>query len=233
MRTLRPVGVWWVRSAQPDVVTVHGFAGYEHPDGAVVDVRELPPGRGATGTRVARVAMRADNRQLLSVEVLGEPAGAAPALVFAERIDREASPVTADLVAFLHDDAVARAEDPALAAVAPGTVLTARDLHRLGLTANDQVAAVRWYPETGQAREVYVDPAYRRRRIATTLFFGAEACAVARGWPRLWGDGVRTAMGEAMLRVFPWGLRRVAPLTHVAPPMTPPDEEAGRLLGRD
>lgn len=220
------VAVWWLRRADAEVVTAFGYASGERADGTVVD--RMPPGWSGTEGRVVRARMRADNQQMLTVE-LGEQVAAEPGLVLVERLDRDATPLSVDLVAFLHDDVASRAQAAGLAVVPPGTFLTARDVQRLGLTAADQVGAVRWEPASGQAREVYVDPAHRRRHIATALFFTAEAVAVARGWPTLWADGVRTALGQAAYRVWRWGVRRAAPLTAVAPPMTPRGEEAGRL----
>lgn len=225
--------VWWLRTDTPDVVTLHGVASSERSDGAVVAVSSLAPGAVPRGPRLVRARMRADSRQVLSVEVLGEVADVAPPLVLHEVVRRDLEPVEVHLVAFLHDAAAGAGSGaagvPGSAVVPPGTVLTANDLRALGLTARDQVAAVRWIPATGQVLEVYVDPGYRRRRIATSVLLAAEACAVARGWPALWGGGLRTELGEALLRGLRWGVRRARELERIAPPMTPPGEEAGRL----
>lgn len=209
-----------------DVVTLHAHATSEHPDGTVVERRALPLG-SAPGSRVLRLRMRSDNRQVLSVQVYEKRVAEAPGLVYVERIDRTSIPVIAELVAFLHADAAAGTAGAGLPEVPAGTFLTLRDAHRAGLGSSAQVGAVRWNPATGQALEIYVAPAHRRRRIATTLFFAAEACAVARDWPRLWAGGVRTALGEAVYRRWRWGVRRAHPLTSLAPPMTPSDEGAG------
>lgn len=228
MATRRTVGVWWVRAVTPDVVTANGFAGDAYPDGAVVAA--LPPGRGARGSRVARARMRVDTRQLTELLAYGGQVADAPPVVYAEHLDRAGDPVSIDLIAFLHDDAAAGARAAGLHEPPPGAVLTVRDTQRLGLLADRQVGAVRWVPGTGQVREIYVDPAYRRRRVATTLLFAAEAACAARGWPSLWADGVRTALGEALQRTWRWGTGRAAGLSHVAPPMTPAGEGHGRLI---
>lgn len=224
------VGVWWLRVATPDGVTAHGFAGDAYPDGTVVPA--LPPGRGAPGVRLARARTLAATQQLTEVVVGEGVAPKAPLLVLAEVVDREASPVSVALLAFLHDDAVAGARAAQVPPPRPGAVLTGRDLRRIGLAGDRQVGAVRWLPATGRVAELYVDPAYRRRRIATTLLLSAEATAIARGWPSLRVDGVRTELGEALRRGLRWGAQRWAPWVRVAPPMTPAGEEAGRLVVR-
>lgn len=227
------VPVWWLRSerdatdpaAGGRTVVVHAVATDERPDRSVVDVRDLPPGRAASAGRLARLEMRADTLQLLRVEPLGEAAQGAPRLVLLERVLRDA-PVRAELMAFRHDDVARRAEALGVE-VRAGTVLTAADAARLGLVSADQVGAVGWRAGTGEVLEIYVDPAHRRRRVATLLLVAAEGTAAARGWPRLWGGGVRTALGETMLARLRWGVGRLAPLTAVAPPMTP--GEAGAV----
>lgn len=227
------VPLWWLRTATVDLVTLHAIASSEHPDGTVVEVASLRPGYAPPGERVVRARVRPASRQVLDVEVRGAPAGdRAPAVVWHEQVRRDLTPVEVHLLAFLHDDVVRLAEERSLRAVAPGTVLTGADVARLGLTATDQVAAVRWNPATGQVWELYVDPGFRRRRVATSLLFAAEACAIARGWPGLWGGGERTALGESLLRGLRWGVRRARPLTSLVRPMTPVGEERGRLAVR-
>lgn len=235
MTGTRPgVPLWWLRTATVDLVTLHAVASSEHPDGTVVDVASLPPGHAPQGERVVRARVRPATRQVLEVEIRGTPTGErAPAVVWHEQVRRDLRPVEVQLLAFLHDGVARLAQERSLAVVAPGTVLTGADVVRLGLTALDQVAAVRWNPATGQVLELYVDPAFRRRRVATCLLGAAEACAVARGWPVLWAGGTRTGLGESLARgLARWGVRRARPLTTLAPPMTPPGEEDGRLVVR-
>ncbi|WP_309135201.1 GNAT family N-acetyltransferase [Cellulomonas sp.] len=226
------VPVWWLRSVRAaaagtgegDVVVVHAVAGDERPDRAVVDVADLPPGLATAGRRVGRVTVRAGSLQLLTAELLVE---GAPPLVVVERVLRDARPPLAELVAFPYDLVAGRAAAVG-ARTSPGAVLTARDVARIGLASRDQVGALRWSVGTGQVLEVYVAPAHRRRRVATSLLLAAEGAAAARGWPRLWTGGVRTALGEAVAQRLRWGAAaRVAPLTELAPPMTPPGDGVG------
>lgn len=227
------VPLWWLRTATVELVTLHAVASSEHPDGTVVDVVSLPPGYVPPGQRIVCARVRPAARQILEVEVRGEPAGdATPAVVWHEQLRRDLRPVEVHLLAFLHDDVVRLAEERSLPGVAPGTVLTAADVARLGLAARDELAAVRWNPATGQVLELHVDPDFRRRRVATRLLFAAEACAVARGWPCLWVGGERTALGESLLRGLRWGVRRARPLTTLARPTTPVGEEPGRRVAR-
>jgi GNAT superfamily N-acetyltransferase len=79
---------------------------------------------------------------------------------------------------------------------------------------------VRWYPATGEVDQIYVQPAWRRRSIATGLIVAAGALSAARDWPRPWGDGQRTQLGEELRNAADWK-HRAAELTHIAPPMTP------------
>lgn len=225
--------LWWLRSEDDDGVTLHAVGSEERRDGAVVDVVSLPPGVVPRGPRVVRARMHRGTRQVLTVEVVAAAGPVAPPVVLHEVVRRDLRPVEVHLIAFLHDDVVRLSGERGLAVVPPGTVLTAADLRRLGLTDRDQLAAVRWNPATGQVLEVYVDPGYRRQRVGTGLLVAAEACAVARGWPTLWAGGLRTALGESLIRGLAWGTaRRARPLTATAPPMTPPDEEHGRLAAR-
>ncbi|UZN02505.1 GNAT family N-acetyltransferase [Cellulomonas sp. S1-8] len=233
------VPVWWARSVLPagapgaggadagvDLVVVHAIATDEQPDRAVVDVTDLPPGRALTEGRLARVAMRADTLQLVRTEPLGEAVASAPPLVLVERVQRDADPVEAELVAFAHADVAQRAVALG-SAVAPGAVVTQADAARLGLSTVAQVGAVRWRAATGELREIYVAPAQRRQGVATVLLLTAEGAAAARGWPRLWAGGVRTALGEAAARRLRFGVGRVAALTRLAPPMTPAADRVG------
>ena len=95
-----------------------------------------------------------------------------------------------------------------------------------GVVSADQLAAVRWYPATGEVDQIYVQPAWRRRRIGSVLVAAAAALSYARGWPRLWSDGERTELGERFRNASPWR-GRTADLTHLAPPMTPGEAAPG------
>ena len=222
----RDLRAWWTREPLADGTwQVAAFGDDRHPDRTVLDLADLAAQDRPDGIPSVRVTYAPATLQLLTA-VLDGPALAAgaPALVLVERVDRDAQPVTTELVAFAHEEVAARGSRLGTA-VAPGTVLTARDAQRLGLTSADQVAAVRWVPSTGQTLELYVAPAWRRRRIATALLCLAEGVTVARGWPRLHAGGLRTALGERLVAGWRWGVGRIAALTATAPPMTPPDED--------
>lgn len=121
--------------------------------------------------------------------------------------------------------------------VAPGMSLLAFEGHEVApdsvrrgtvpgeppVTSADQLAAVRWYPDSGKVDQIYVAPSARRRGVATALVSVAAVLSGARGEPRLWGDGQRTDLGEAWVGAHDWG-SLAAPRTHVAPPMTPGDQ---------
>ena len=102
----------------------------------------------------------------------------------------------------------------------PGTLLDEVAAAELSAISDDQLGAVRWYPGSGEVDQVYVQPAWRRRNIATVLIVAAKTLTAAREWPRLWGDGQRTAQGERLRNASSWRVR-TAELTHLAPPMTP------------
>jgi GNAT superfamily N-acetyltransferase len=82
---------------------------------------------------------------------------------------------------------------------------------------------VRWYQGTGEVDQVYVAPTQRRQGIGSAIIMAAGTLAVARDWPRLWGDGQRTALGDRWRSTSDWA-HRTAPLNHLAPPMTPLDQ---------
>jgi GNAT superfamily N-acetyltransferase len=103
--------------------------------------------------------------------------------------------------------------------VQPGTLLDAAGL-RGRVTSTDQLGAIRWFPATGEVDQVYVDPAWRRRSVGNALINAASALTYAREWPRMWGDGQRTEIGEHFRNASPWRAR-TAELTDLAPPMTP------------
>jgi len=128
---------------------------------------------------------------------------------FAEIQETSGRPPATNLVAF------AGPERPA------GDLLDEAALAGTGVRSADQVGAVRWYPATGEVDQIYVQPAWRRRRVGSALIAVAAALSYARGWPRLWADGQRTDLGERFRNASPWR-GRTADLTHVAPPMTPP-----------
>lgn len=103
---------------------------------------------------------------------------------------------------------------------APGELIDG-DVRTTGSAGEaEQLGAIRWWPETGEVDQVYVQPAWRRRHLASLLVNALAGLTAARDRPRLWGDGQRTEMGEALRNARSWR-ERTAPLEHVAPPMTP------------
>ncbi|GAB2474768.1 hypothetical protein [Jatrophihabitans fulvus] len=138
-------------------------------------------------------------------------APAAPPVWFAELRESAARPPAVNLLAFTG------------AGTPTGAVLDRAALREVPVTSEDQLGAIRWYPGTGEVDQVYVQPAWRRRSVATVLTLGASTLSMARRWPRLWGDGQRTTLGEALRAGSVWR-DRTADLTHVAPPMTPGDQ---------
>lgn len=149
---------------------------------------------------------------MLSLLIMPLVARRSPPLWFAEVRESTARPPAVHLIAF--------ASGGLAGGPAPGSLLDESAVTNVNVTSDDQVGALRWYPATGEVDQVYVQPAWRRRGISGALIIGAGALSVARGWPRLWGDGQRTVQGEQLRNASPWR-HRAADLTHTAPPMTP------------
>ncbi|MGI8678125.1 MAG: GNAT family N-acetyltransferase [Jatrophihabitans sp.] len=101
-----------------------------------------------------------------------------------------------------------------------GAVLDDAALRVADIAYHDQLAAIRWYPATGEVHQIYVQPAWRRRGVGNALIYATAVLSAARRWARLWGSGVRTEIGEEFRNASTWGYRAAA-LTEVAPPMTP------------
>jgi GNAT superfamily N-acetyltransferase len=106
------------------------------------------------------------------------------------------------------------------AGVRAGRILDSTAVADVGVVSANQLAAIRWYPATGEIDQIYVAPEARRRGIATVLVHATAMIAVSRGWKRLWSDGQRTVLGEELRNSRDWR-DRAAELTHIAPPMTP------------
>lgn len=146
-------------------------------------------------------------RGLLRVEIgkylLPDP----PPLWFVWVDEPRANPAGTNLVAFPGD----RFE--------PGTIIDKYVYATSGVPNGEQAGAVRWYPGGGLVHQVYVAPAWRRRNVASTLLYTADAFHQANGWEgKLHGDGRRTALGQMLLA----GLlhpNRAKQLTEEMPPM--------------
>ena len=132
-------------------------------------------------------------------------------LWYVEVPEPQADPPATTLVAFHGHD------------VAGGTVVPVGERRPARVTSTDQVAALRWIPATGQAHEVYVNPQWRRRGIATGIGVTVATVQMARGGPRVWGSGARTAMGEKWRQGTDWA-HLAAELDYLEAPMTPFDQ---------
>jgi GNAT superfamily N-acetyltransferase len=148
-----------------------------------------------------------DTARVCELDVTQRGAPNAPPLWFGEHRESTAQPPAVSLMAFTEHG------------VAAGRLLESVDLPQY-VRSEDQVGAVRWYPATGEVDQIYVQPQYRRRSIASALIAAAATLALARDWPRLWSDGQRTELGEQFRNGSPWR-HRTADLSHLAPPMTP------------
>jgi GNAT superfamily N-acetyltransferase len=147
--------------------------------------------------------------QVAGLRVTERVAPDAPPLWFLEVRESAAQPPAVNLLAF------------SAPVVPPGALLDLAAFSNVEVDGSAQLGAVRWYPATGEVDQIYVDPAMRRRSIASALISAAATLAIAREWPRLWSDGQRTELGEQFRNGSAWAFR-AAELTHVAPPMTPP-----------
>ena len=170
-----------------------------HPDGAQV----LAPNPDA----VVLWRSKESPAGLIRIELADFATPKAPAVWFVSVPEARATPPATNLVAFASD------------LKPPGTVVTKYQFATLGVSNNDQVAAVRWYPSTGLVHQVYVSADWRRHQLATHVLYAAEAFHQANGWPgHLHGDGRRTELGERLVA----GLRhpgRFKPLDKTMPAM--------------
>ena len=149
--------------------------------------------------------------EVTSLEVSAAVAPKAPPVWFAE-VPEAGPPRAINLVAFTGFD------------VPSGSVLDRAALAEVpGLSGDQQVGAIRWYPDTGEMDQVYVNPDWRRRTIAMVLVGACATYNLAIGKPMGWGDGQRTAMGDRWVASSGWG-HRAAELINLAPPMTPFDQ---------
>jgi GNAT superfamily N-acetyltransferase len=211
---------WWARQpvhVRPEVSARQALVGVlsdEFPAGTVVD---LPGERRPSRWQIAVEADVADGRvHLVEVALPG-----VPLLWYVEVAEPHAAPAATTLVAFSD------------ARYGEGRVLTRREAQAAEISAGHQVAALRWWPATGLAHQIYVQPAYRRRGVAGKLAQAAFGVQVARGLPQLHGDGRRTDLGEQWREGLPdYASWRLAPRSEHLPPMTPgeaPMREEERL----
>ena len=211
--------IWYMRirhaDADPPEESLVGVGSDEYADGSIVELADHGPWP-LRPNRLVRVRYLLGTKRIRSLSVIATWASGAPPLRYVEAADGGGDRPAHTLVAFpAEPDTAGRLDDAA-------------DFAELGLTSSDQVAAIRWYPNTGLIHQIYVAPAHRRNRIGTALIMAAAGLRVCRGWPALHADGRRTPEGEAFALAGPtqWQ-HRVEQLTETMPPMTPGAPRAG------
>ncbi len=182
-------GLWNVRAYGDDT----------QPDGTVLE-GDFPEGEFSWATGDAA-------KGLVRVDIGPRLLPAAPPLWFVHVDEPQSEPPATHLVAFGTETFPA------------GTIIDRYTFATAGVPNGDQAGAVRWYPRDGLVHQVFVAPQWRRRFVASTLLYTADAFHQANGWPgKLHGDGRRTALGQLLLA----GLRhpnRAKQLTEEMPPM--------------
>jgi GNAT superfamily N-acetyltransferase len=204
-------GWWWCRIRGTDgtptrLVEVESS---RYPDGTHVDLNADSAAIQIGDDAICTALLDSDGT-VLSLEVAHRFAPKAPPVWFGELRESNAHPPAVVLLAFTGGGQ------------RPGRLFDETALTNVAVTVDDQLGALRWYPATGETDQLYVDPQWRRRNVASALLAAGELLSVARGWPRFWADGQRTALGEQARNARSWQLR-TADLTHLHPPMTPGD----------
>lgn len=212
-RNALTAGSWWrcrVRGRDGRIVKVVTVGSHAYPDGTVVTLDE-PMAVAQIGDNAAIAAVFGDDGRVSHFEHQSHLVPDAPPLWWVEVPETTERPPATNLMAFTGHG---RAE---------GSLVHHADFPDLGVPNEAQVGAVRWIPTTGRVDQLYVQPQWRRRGISSALVGAAGILATARDWPRLWGDGQRTALGEAMKQGVSWS-GGMAELTHLHPPMTPGEQ---------
>lgn len=213
--------MWCTRSpwpdGDPDAVTVTGYASDRYPPGVVLDAVVPDAPELVPADRLLTVRYLPDRARVAEVVVSSTAAPGAPALWYVEQPEPDAVPPSMNLVAF---DAPHFAD---------GKVVDRHTFDVLGLSPREQVAAIRWQPDSGRICQIYIAPRRRRQRIATKLVYVAAGYRAAWGWAPLHSDGAHTELGHAWLAAAPAPWRHSIPArTQAAPPMTPPAEAEHR-----
>lgn len=208
-------GSWWlcyVRGSGDIPDRLIAVESSRYPDGSLL---QFTPELAAVqvGEDAVCEAVYSDSGEVAFLHVAARVAPLAPPVWFAELRESAAQPPTVSLLAFTGHG------QP------DGVLIGAGDASNVDVASGDQLGALRWYPATGEVDQIYVQPAWRRRGIATVLLTAGATLSVARDWPRFWSDGQRTAMGEQLRNARSWR-ERAADLTHLAPPMTPGESTA-------
>ncbi|MCU1667199.1 MAG: hypothetical protein JWP40_126 [Blastococcus sp.] len=204
-----PADGWWARvveeghSGGSPRHTLLWVLSTEFPVNTVVT---LPGNRRPTAWRVA-VTLAGRTGPVSSIDVALPDV---PLLWYVEVPEPAATPSAATLIAF---------SDPRYP---EGTVLSPAEARAGGVAGAHQVAAFRWWTESGLVHQIYVSPEHRRLGIAGKVALAAFGIQAARGRPPLHGDGRRTDDGEAWVRALPpHGASRAAPRSERLPSMTP------------
>lgn len=158
----------------------------------------------------AVVSMKFDTT--CTIEVAPTAAPKLPPVWFAELPEPDGTPPAVNLLAFVGHD------------IEPGTLLDRDALRKVPVVSEDQLAAVRWYPGTGEVDQLYVSPHARRRNLGTAMILAAGTLNASRDWPPFWSDGQRTSDGNRLIAGHPEWSHRAGDLVYLVPPMTPFDE---------
>lgn len=200
MRTARNITYLRHGRLESGLWEVSAFGIEDTADGRVLEGGDAPDDEAVWSTHAADPGLV---RIAIGAYLLPNP----PALWFVWVDEPKASPKATNLVAFGGDRFEA------------GTVVSRYTFATAGVPNGEQAGAVRWYPGGGQVHQVFVAPEWRRKNVASTLLYTADAFHQANGWDgKLHGDGRRTALGQLMLS----GLlhpNRAKALTEEMPPM--------------
>lgn len=203
---------WSCGAVRPDG-TLAAFFGVHSPTFADGDRIMLPHDEAlaAVGDH-AVVSMTFDADGACIIEVSPAVAPKLPPVWFAELAEADGTPPAVNLLAFVGHD------------VEPGVLLDREALRKVPVVSEDQLAAVRWYPGTGEVDQLYVAPHARRRNLGTAMILAAGTLNASRNWPPFWSDGQRTSDGNRLIAGHPEWSHRAGELVYLVPPMTPFDE---------
>jgi ribosomal protein S18 acetylase RimI-like enzyme len=203
--------IWYALSADESSGILSAFASSDFADGSLVATEHLAGANLGQTPSLWQARYDVATGRLLQVTIAARPTR----LWFVESPEPDAEPAAMNLVAFDTTH------------FPPGRVIDHRTFVPLPIRSDEQVAAIRWWPGTGQIHQVYVSPLHRRRGIGTAMVYAASAHLIAGGSPsRLWASGERTDLGEAFATGLPHP-QRVHSRRRSLPPMTPAEDAMG------
>jgi GNAT superfamily N-acetyltransferase len=171
----------------------------EHPDGSIVAAPDPSWPVLWRSLESAEGLVRLEFADLVAPE--------APQVWFVYVDEPKSNPPAAHLVAYANDRMPA------------GTVISKYRFPTLGVHNDEQVAALRWYPDGGLIHQIYVTDKWRRQQLGTRLIYAVEAFHVANRWNgKVHADGRRTELGERFV-VAAQRPERITPLTETMPSM--------------